>query len=39
MMDKEKIDFVIIWVDGNDPEWQKEKECMIKVMIKEIIPM
>ena len=25
MMDKEKIDFVIIWVDGNDPEWQKEK--------------
>ena len=22
----EKIDFVIIWVDGNDKEWQKEKE-------------
>jgi len=21
----EKIDFVIIWVDGNDKEWQKEK--------------
>lgn len=21
----EKIDFVMIWVDGNDPEWQKEK--------------
>lgn len=21
-----KIDFVIIWVDGNDPQWQKEKE-------------
>lgn len=20
-----KIDFVIIWVDGNDPEWRKEK--------------
>lgn len=20
-----KIDFVIIWVDGNDPEWKKEK--------------
>ena len=19
------IDFVMIWVDGNDPEWQKEK--------------
>ena len=24
-MDKNKIDFVMIWVDGNDPEWQKEK--------------
>lgn len=22
---KEKIDFVLIWVDGNDPEWQKVK--------------
>ena len=22
---KPKIDFVLIWVDGNDPEWQKEK--------------
>lgn len=21
----DKIDFVMIWVDGNDPEWQKEK--------------
>lgn len=21
----DKIDFVIIWVDGNDPEWQKER--------------
>ncbi len=21
----EKIDFVLMWVDGNDPEWQKEK--------------
>lgn len=21
----DKIDFVITWVDGNDPEWQKEK--------------
>ena len=21
----EKIDFVLIWVDGNDPKWQKEK--------------
>ena len=23
--DRNKIDFVIIWVDGNDPEWQKER--------------
>ena len=22
---KEKIDFVILWVDGNDPKWQAEK--------------
>ena len=22
---QDKIDFVIIWVDGNDPKWQKEK--------------
>ena len=22
----EKIDFVILWVDGNDPEWKAEKE-------------
>ena len=21
----DKIDFVLLWVDGNDPEWQKEK--------------
>lgn len=24
-MSGQKIDFVIIWVDGNDPEWQAEK--------------
>lgn len=24
-MNKDKIDFVIIWVDGNDVKWQKEK--------------
>lgn len=24
-MEQQKIDFVMIWVDGNDPEWQKEK--------------
>ncbi len=26
----DKIDFVIIWVDGNDPEWQKEKNLYDK---------
>lgn len=25
-MDNKNIDFVIPWVDGNDPEWKKEKE-------------
>ena len=25
-MNKEKIDFVIIWVDGSDKNWQKEKQ-------------
>ena len=24
-MNSKPIDFVMIWVDGNDPEWQKEK--------------
>ena len=24
-----KIDFVITWVDGNDPEWQREKEIRL----------
>ena len=24
-MEKYKIDFVIAWVDGNDPEWRKQK--------------
>ncbi len=24
-MENSKIDFVMIWVDGNDPQWQKEK--------------
>lgn len=23
--EKEKVDIVIMWVDGNDPKWQKEK--------------
>src|SRR5699024_12042624 len=26
MFKKDKIDFVILWVDRNDPEWQKEKQ-------------
>ena len=25
MKASEKIDFVIMWVDGNDPKWQTEK--------------
>ena len=25
MNKNEKIDIVILWVDGNDPKWQKEK--------------
>lgn len=25
-MENEKIDFVILWVDGNDENWRKEKE-------------
>ena len=29
-MDTTKIDFVMIWVDGNDPEWQKEKNIYDK---------
>lgn len=24
-MSEQKIDFVILWVDGNDPKWQEEK--------------
>jgi hypothetical protein len=22
----EKTDFVVLWVDGNDPEWRAERE-------------
>lgn len=28
-MNTEKIDFVVTWVDGNDPEWLKEREKYI----------
>ena len=26
MNEQNKIDFVILWVDGNDKEWLKEKQ-------------
>lgn len=29
------VDFVIIWVDGNDPEWRKEKSKYQSVLTKE----
>lgn len=32
---EEKIDFVIIWVDGNDPEWKKEKDSFKGCLTKE----
>lgn len=37
-MEKENypIDAVILWVDGNDPEWQKEKNKYLKKYGKEI---
>lgn len=25
-MKEQKIDFVVLWVDGNDPEWKKQKD-------------
>ena len=25
------IDFVVTWVDGNDPEWQKERKKTLKI--------
>ena len=25
----EQIDFVVLWVDGTDPDWQKEREYYI----------
>jgi len=27
--EKEPIDFVITWVDGNDQKWQEEKDKML----------
>lgn len=26
-MKQSDIDFVVLWVDGNDPEWQRKKAC------------
>ena len=34
-MDSDKIDFVILWVDGNDEEWQKEKRKYDKEIVGE----
>ena len=31
-----KIDFVITWVDGNDPEWQKERNKYLTEKVAEI---
>jgi len=31
MGNSNKIDFVIMWVDGNDPEWQEEKRKYEKI--------
>ncbi|MCI6731553.1 MAG: Stealth CR1 domain-containing protein [Lachnospiraceae bacterium] len=28
--DQQQIDFVLIWVDGNDPEWRKTKQYYLK---------
>lgn len=28
---QEKIDFVILWVDGNDPKWLEEKDRQLKL--------
>lgn len=33
---EEKIDFVITWVDGNDPAWQEERSYYAKLVNKEI---
>ena len=30
MSGKVEIDFVVTWVNGNDPEWQKEKTYWLK---------
>lgn len=33
----EKIDFVIMWVDGNDPAWQKQKQETLAIDTEEEI--
>ncbi len=34
-MGEQKIDFVMLWVDGNDPEWQKEKNKYSPLLTEE----
>ena len=29
IIDEHKIDVVVTWVDGNDPEWQKERDLFV----------
>lgn len=38
MSNSNEIDFVLIWVDSNDPEWQKDKEKYAKVQDKKFNP-
>ena len=33
---KDKIDFVSTWVDGNDPEWQKERSHYASMEHKDV---
>lgn len=27
------IDFVVTWVNGNDPKWQQKNQCMMEKLI------
>ena len=36
---EEKIDFVVLWVDGNDPELIKEKNKYIRLIVSRLIMM
>ena len=35
-MSKENIDFVMIWVDGNDEEWKKSAELLRPLNSKQL---